>query len=158
MSNSPEIEPFSLLGDVRARMSVPPEVANASRQWLAVHAAQALESQRRLARVVLACRISAGVVVAGASAVIAGATLTMPEGSVGAALGVFLLLVLVGSVLVILPTVLFTALIKRSARVGRDATAGRMEYLERNFPGYWSCDYWQQWHPNRTLALRGPRS
>ncbi|MFF0706583.1 hypothetical protein [Gordonia sputi] len=154
----PEVEPFLLLGDARARMNVPPEVVNASRQWLAVHDAQTAASERRLGLVVLACRIAAAVVVVGASVVIAGATMTMPEGSPGAAFGVFVMMLLVLSVVVVVPTILFTALIKRSARLGRDASAGRMRYLETNFPGYYSCDFWERWHPNRTLALRGPRS
>lgn len=150
-------EPFSLDGGASGWTPVRPDVAEASRQWLAVHELQTAEAAQRLARVVLVCRIVTAVAIVGLSVVIAGATMTMPEGSFSSAMAAFILMLLLLNVVVFLPTVLFTALVKKSARLGRDASAGRMAYLERNFPGYWSCDLWERWHPNRAMALRGPR-
>ncbi|MCH5644249.1 hypothetical protein [Gordonia sp. ABSL49_1] len=150
-------EPYRLSGGVRQPGDVPQQVAAASFAWLANHDAQIAASERRMATVVLVARLCAVAVTGFAALVLAGAAAASPEGSGGAAIGIFVMTALGMGIVVVGGTFLITAVVKRSAKVGRNASSARMRRLEITYPGWWSCDAYKAHYDTPYMAMRGPR-
>lgn len=150
-------ELYRLSGGVRQPGDVPQQVLAASYAWLANHDAQIAASERRMAMAALVARLCAVAVTGFAALALAGAAAASPEGSGGAAIGIFVMTALGMGVVLVGGTFLITAVVKRSAKVCRNASSARMRRLEATYPGWWSCDGYKTYYDSPYMAMRGPR-